>query len=159
MKRIYLLVFPIAIVMLSSCNNSQKSADKNTSDTIGMAEKFEKISSNCYLAVNGADSARLTLKDLNGKVEGEMSFNFATKEDNSGTFTGEFKGDTLFVEYSFKLHNSSTQYLNPQVFLKNGNKLAQGSGELFTYLGKTTFKEHSKINFENNFVFEPSDCK
>ena len=156
MKKLNLYFLPIAILIISSCNSNQKSSNQ---DTAGLADSFKTVSPKCYQAVIGQDSAFLTIKEIDGKVAGELSFNFFNKgkEDNHGTISGAFKGDTLFVDYSFILNK--TTYLNPQIFLRKGTQLAQGSGELFTYLGKTTFKEGTKIDFESNFIFEPVDCK
>ena len=156
MKKISLFFLPIAILAISSCNSNQKSVNQDTST---LTDSFKTVSPKCYQSVIGQDSAFLTIKEIDGKVAGELSFNFfsKSKEDNHGTFTGAFKGDTLFVDYSFILNK--TTYLNPQVFLRKGDKLAQGSGELFTYLGKTSFKEGTKIDFESNFIFEPMECK
>jgi hypothetical protein len=95
---------------------------------------------------------------LKGKnVTGDLSFNFEKKQKTQGQISGEFIGDTLFVDYNFKIDGNA--YKNPQVFLKKDKKLLQGSGELEVYLGRTYFKKGIPINFDKGFVFQLSDCK
>ncbi|MEO5911980.1 MAG: hypothetical protein ABIP95_13900 [Pelobium sp.] len=150
MKKSILFILPIAFALFSCNQNSKTATESNTNDSLGGEVQ-------CYSAVNGADSATLKTSKKNGRIVGELAFNFSKKDDTQGTISGEFKGDTLFLEYSFIY--KGTEYNNPQVFLKKGAKLLQGSGELETMLGRTYFKKDVPINFEEGFAFEPSNCK
>ncbi len=144
-----LSIFLLSLIAIATACNQDKPKDDGSVSTSGGRE-------NCYLAVTGNDSASLSLDTLNGKVKGTLAFNFAEKDDLNGDIRGEFKGDTLFVDYAFK-HKEAVSN-NPLVFLKVGDKLVQGSGEIETYLGKTYFSNHSQIKFEGGFEFEPTDC-
>ena len=157
MKKIHLLLLPMAILMIFSCNRNQKLADQNNQDTVGLGDKLEVASPKCYQAVNNADSAFLKIGEVNGEIKGELSFNFAQKEDTNGTVVGAFKGDTLFVDYNYTL--KGVTYKNPQAFLLKGDQLMQGKGELSIYLGRTTFNKDTPIDFTEGFVFNLAECK
>ncbi len=149
MKKTFALILSSALLILTACNNNKQS-EANVTDTA----KVENLQ--CYLAVSNADSAMLSIGKENVKTVGKLAFNFSEKDDTNGSVSGEFNGDTLFVEYAFKY--KGTKYSNPQVFLMKGDSLVQGHGDMRTMLGRTYFEDHSKITFDG-FVFKPSDCK
>lgn len=141
---------------LFGCNNSNTNvvATDSISDVL--------LSSNCYLAVDGKDTAYLNIKTSEkGKITGDLVVNYSFKPKNSGTIEGEFVGDTLFVDYTF---TTGTYYekvnKNPMAFLKSGNRLIVGIGVIETSLGKSYFVKDKGINFEKGrFIFDPIECK
>ena len=145
-----LSIFLLSLIAIATACNQNKPKDNAN------VESSSESAKQCYAAVTGKDSAFLSLDTLSSEVKGTLAFNFAEKDDLSGDVRGEFKGDTLFVDYAFK-HKEAVSN-NPLVFLKVGDKLVQGSGEIETYLGKTYFSNHSQIKFEGGFEFEPTDC-
>ncbi|OAQ40536.1 hypothetical protein A5893_06195 [Pedobacter psychrophilus] len=152
MKNPFLTVGVVSLIILSSCNSNSKKAESKDS-----VETFTMKNASCFRAISNTDTATLNYDQNGKKVVGELTFKFKDKENTSGTVIGEFKGDTLFVDYTFKL--KGTEYKNPQVFLMQGNNLLQGAGELEVYVGRTYFKKSVPIIFKNGFVFEPADCK
>jgi hypothetical protein len=152
MKNSFLLIGAVSLIGLASCNTNTKKAELKDS-----VEKFTLENASCYKAISNTDTATLNYDQKGKKVVGELAFNFKGKENTKGTIVGEFKGDTLFVDYTFKL--KGTEYKNPQVFLLQGYNLLQGAGELEVYVGRTYFKKSVPINFKNGFVFEPIECK
>ncbi len=80
--------------------------------------------------------------------------------DKIGDITGEFRGDTLFVDYSFiQGTNDKVKFKNPMAFLKKGNDLNLGSGKILTYLGKSYFAKDTPIEFEKvKYKFTTVDC-
>jgi hypothetical protein len=147
MKKLFIISSVVGATMLYSCSQNKQKAENTQEDP---------IEHSCYQSVVGKDSAALTIHQINDKIEGELSFNFFEKDDSKGQIRGEFKGDTLFVDYDFSAEGVNSR--NPLVFLKKDGKLHQGYGEIETYLGKTYFKDHSALKFENGFVFEAIDC-
>jgi hypothetical protein len=126
------------------------------------ATSLDSANMQCYGAVEGVDSATLKLiTDKTGKVTGSLLINYLEKGDSYGDLLGKFNGDTLFVDYSFQIGSTNkTFYKNPLAFLKKDGKLMMGVGQIETFLGKSSFVDHSKINFERGrFNFSPQDCK
>jgi hypothetical protein len=152
MKNLFLLFGVASLITLASCTSNTKKAESKDS-----VEIFTLKNANCFKAVSNADTATLKFDQKGKKVIGELAFKIKDKENTNGTIIGAFKGDTLFVDYTFKLKGK--EYKNPQVFLKQENNLLQGAGELEVYVGRTYFKKTVPINFKNGFVFEPTDCK
>jgi hypothetical protein len=151
MKRsaLYFLLF---FIVLYSCNrNGGDSAGENATPEIDSV-------SQCFVAVAGADSATLTLKEQ-GRIEGSLSFYFAEKDDMTGKIAGTFIGDTLYVDYSYRLGDGQEYFQNPLVFLRKDGKLYQGYGEVTSTYGRSHFDKNKPIDFTKGFVFDPVDCK
>jgi hypothetical protein len=151
-----------AILLLTSAsfgcnqNNSQntKEAIKKPKETV--------ISKACYSAIDEDDIASLTYETLsNGKIKGNMVINYKDKGKNDGTIEGKFRGDTLFVDYTFKIGTENpTVYKNPLALLKKDSTLVLGVGQIETYLGKSDFVKGKEIRFDRSrFIFSPTACK
>lgn len=153
MKKLIYSISTLATLTFFACGNQTKTV--NNQDSLSLDSNSDNAT--CYMAVNNTDTAYLKINQKGKNVTGDLSFNFEKKQKTKGQISGEFIGDTLFVDYNFKIDGNA--YKNPQVFLKKDKKLLQGSGELEVYLGRTYFKKGIPINFDKGFVFELSDCK
>lgn len=164
MKQIvYFLAFT-AFLFVLSCNQD-KSKSKQTDKDIAKAD----ISDQCFLAVHEKDTADLKIRTAkDGKVTGDLVIKYGELKPNAlekglnrGAIEGKFRGDTLFADYTFTSGTKDkTIYKNPLAFLKRGEQLILGVGEIETYVGRTYFKNDKPINFEiGKFRFEPVDCK
>ncbi len=151
----YFALFVSAFLL--SCNqstekNKQAGEIKMTLDSSTME---------CYQAIDGVDTGSLKLStDAKGKVTGPLIINYLDKGDSNGQINGNFRGDTLFVHYTFKIGSNKTTYKNPLAFLKKDGKLILGVGQIETFLGVSRFVKGKPINFERGrFSFVPLDCK
>jgi hypothetical protein len=156
MKRSIYLFGIVASGLLYSCSQG---SDKRKE--IG-ATKLDSANMQCYVAVDGVDSASLKLiTDKTGKVTGSLLINYQEKGDSYGEILGKFKGDTLFVDYSFQIgETNKTFYKNPLALLKKDGKLLMGVGQIETFLGKSSFVDNRKISFDRGrFNFSAADCK
>lgn len=140
----------LGLAFLSSCGNANKTASQQQAEV-----KPENMK--CYQAIDGADTAHLSVGSVKDKVMGDLSFNFKEKQNTSGTIEGSYHGDTLFVDYSYKING--TNFKNPLVFLKEDSTFYQGYGTIITYLGRTSFDKKVPIDFTKGFVFKQTDCK
>lgn len=156
MKKLIPLSFILFAGLILSCNQNQTSSTKSEDSALVPKHK-DALERQCFEAISGRDTAILKLNNLNGKITGKLSFNFYEKDDSDGDISGEFKGDTLFVDYIFKSEGRISK--NPLAFLKKDEKLYQGYGDIETYLGKTYFKNNAALAFENGFVFETTNCE
>lgn len=144
------LMLPLAFSCGQGSNNAQKTI-KLSADTVKQ----------CYTAAYEKDSAFLNLNIIDSnKIEGNLTVNYAEKPHNNGIVRGEFKGDTLFVDYTFKTGNNTTEFSNPLAFLKKGDTLVMGVGVIETSMGRSYFAKDKPINFERGkFNFAPAACK
>lgn len=83
MKKLTLLSIIVTALFFQSCNQGNNTAV--VVDTV-----FTKT---CYIAVDGKDTARMTLKTFSKGAKGKLLFNFYKKDKNEGVITGSFKGD------------------------------------------------------------------
>ena len=155
MKRFVPYFAILAIPVLFSCNQeSNKGVANDKADSV--------LNTTCYQAIDGVDTAKMNVDETAaGKIKGKLYIKFEEKGPNDGTFEGEFRGDTLFVDYSFTINTTNkTVYKNPLAFLKKDGKLLMGVGQIQTTLGRSFFVKGKPIDFEKGrFQFAPVDCK
>lgn len=154
MKKLNLFCFLLISIGFTSCNNKEKAAEK--------AENAEKPTTvQCYQSKYENDSISLKINSFkDGKVTGDMIMKIADMPEKTGQINGEFRGDTLFVDYSFSEATSKkTIYKNPMALLKRQNELVLGNGQIETYLGRSYFKKGEPIDFDNvKYKFTAVDC-
>jgi hypothetical protein len=115
-----------------------------------------------FLALPLMFSCNQTEKKSEGcKITGHLLINYIDKGKNEGLISGAYKGDTLFVDYTFKIGTENkTMYKNPLAFLKKDGKLILGVGQIETSMGKSYFVKGKPIDFEKGrFTFDTAVCK
>ncbi|WP_097133097.1 hypothetical protein [Pedobacter xixiisoli] len=146
----------LALPLAYSCGQGgNKESKEETSKVVADTVK------QCYTASFEGDSAILDLKVIDSvKVIGDLVIKYAEKPHNNGIVRGEFKGDTLYVDYSFKTGQNKQEFSNPLVFLKQGTNLKMGVGVIETSFGRSYFAKDKPINFERGkFDFVTTECK
>jgi len=153
MKNLGLFCLLLAFIGLESCNKKPKDVDVKA-----LSEKPTSVQ--CYKALYEQDTLDLKVNTLkNGKVTGELVMKVLNKAKKVGKIAGEFRGDTLFVDYSFISGLDKAIYKNPMALLKRGNELILGNGKIETYLGTSYFAKGKPIDFDNvKYKFTPVDC-
>jgi hypothetical protein len=119
------------------------------------------ISVVCYKAMYEKDTIDLKINILKGdKITGNMEMKIIDMPVRKGKIVGEFRGDTLFVDYSFSQGpNDRKVFKNPMAMLKKGNELILGNGKIETYLGRSYFAKDTPIDFEKvKYKFTTVDC-
>lgn len=149
MKKSIFLFSGIALLILQSCSSGNHNTE--VKDTV-----FTKT---CYVAVDGKDTARLTLNTFSKGVKGKLLVSYYRKAKNEGDIKGIFKGDTLLVDYGFRVGDQKTWYKNPLAFLNQNGQLIMGIGQMQNTWGRTYFKKGEPIDFKSGrFIFEPVPC-
>jgi hypothetical protein len=153
MKNLSLFCLLLACIVLESCNKNPKDVDVK-------ALSEEPTSVQCYKALYEKDTLELKVNTLkSGKITGEMVMKVLNKAKKVGKIAGEFRGDTLFVDYSFVSGLDKAIYKNPMALLKKGNELILGNGKIETYLGTSYFAKGQPIDFDNvKYKFTTVDC-
>ena len=157
--RIASITFTCALIIVTyGCNsgnqNKQSQADSASTNNVILSRE-------CYLAVDGADTAYLRIENrAKSKVTGTLLINYSGNPNNNGTLSGEFRGDTLFADYTFTIGQNKTVNRNPLAFLKDGSRMTLGVGTIETYLGRSYFAKGKPIEFERGrFKFEATTCE
>jgi len=152
MKNLGLFCLLLACIGLESCNKKPKDVD---------AQAEKPVSVQCYKALYEQDTIELKINTLTtGKITGDMVMKVFNKAEKVGKIAGEFRGDTLFADYSFTLvANDKVTYKNPMALLKRGNELILGNGKIETYLGASYFAKGQPIDFDSvKYKFSAVDC-
>lgn len=151
----HLAVAFLSLPLMYSCGQGGNQETKKESSKIADTVK------QCYTSAYEGDSATLNLNIIDStKVEGSLVINYAEKPKNDGIVRGEFKGDTLFVDYTFKIGEGKTEFSNPLALLKQADSLKMGVGQIETSYGRSYFVKGKPINFERGkFSFIPTECK
>jgi len=114
-------------------------------------------SQNCYTYVKGKDTAMLTLLTTGKVSTGELEYKWFEKDRNKGMIEGEMYGDTLVASYTF--NSEGQQSVRQVAFLKKGDQLLEGTGDVADMNGKVQFKDLSKLSFGKSVVFQKVACK
>ncbi|MGN6439617.1 MAG: hypothetical protein ACTHMM_24030 [Agriterribacter sp.] len=155
--RFLCLYFFSALTM--ACNNN-KTADDTAAivDSSAAATPGEPANNSlCYAYTNNKDSILLHLTTEGNKVTGNMVYSLFEKDKNTGTIEGEIKGDTIFMNYTFLSEGISS--IREIAFLKKGNTLSEGFGEVEQQDNKTVFKNKSLLSFSQNIVLQQTPCE
>lgn len=142
-KNLYLIILLFPLIIM--CKNSNKQGRSSVEKALAEAPQTH------YLAVDGKDSAFLTLSDDTSKrIIGHLTIRYEEQAANDGTFGGSYRGDTLFVNYSFYLgRDSSRIFTNPLAFLKSKDSVILGTGKIITNMGRSSLDTKAGISFKN----------
>ncbi len=139
------------VFCLMACNNQAKN---NTSSQ--NATKLNEPITNCYSYFKDSNQVSLKITVVENKVTGDLTYKYFQKDKNIGKIDGEIRGDTLFADYNFK--SEGVNSVREVAFLKNGNQLNEGYGEVLEKSGKMVFKNRAGLNFENKMPLIKTDC-
>jgi hypothetical protein len=157
MKNLALSCLLLAFIGLQGCKKNE--TPKSGEATKVQAEK--PISVQCYKALYEKDTLELKMNTLkSGKITGDMVMKISDMPKKVGKIAGEFRGDTLFVSYTFIQGTyDKITYKNPMAFLKRGNELIVGNGKIETTMGASYFVKGEPIDFERvKYKFTTVDC-
>ncbi len=113
--------------------------------------------SSCYELVQQRDTIKLHLKTRGINVDGQLAYNNYEKDDNVGRFSGVMKGDTLIADYTYMSEGKTS--VREEIFLRRGDYLVKGTGEITEKGNKQCFLDHGAISFESGMHLARVDCK
>ena len=104
----------------------------------------------CYLSADGRDTVSLSYEQKGDTISGRLRYKNYEKDSSAGTVTGEVRGDTLVLEYTFQSEGMTS--ISQLAFLKKDEQLVQGFGPIEEKDGKVTFKELAQVKFDQQSV-------
>jgi len=158
MKNAALFFLLAACAGLQSCKDDQKQKEAEALK----AESEKVVSTECYQAIYEEDTINLNVSTLkNGKIGGNLVMKVANVSEKNGDIKGEFRGDTLFVDYTFTdTANKNKTFKNPMAFLKRDKQLILGNGSMQTTMGVTYLLKDKPIDFDRvKYKFDSINCK
>lgn len=151
-----ILVFSMAVASFASCG---KKEEKQVVTEQEMEQPEIVIQDKeCYLWTSkGKDTIKMSVTTANGgNVSGDLEYNFFEKDGNTGKFSGVAKGDTLYVTYDFE--SEGMKSTRESAFLKQGNNLIEGFGEVETNGNSQTFKDKKALKFDAGITLKKVEC-
>jgi hypothetical protein len=143
-----LIFLPLLFSLCTACNQNASSLKSDL-----------KLTEKCFLAIYEQDTAHLNLIFTGAKVQGELQINYADGKNYNGFLKGLTKGDTLLLDYDFKINGINQWYRNPLALLKRSSLLILGDGKVDVRWGTGVFDKIIPINYENaKFVFKEMAC-
>ncbi|MBS7253047.1 hypothetical protein [Flavobacterium branchiicola] len=122
------------------------------------AEIIEPAGDQCYeWKSNGSVIAMSFNVNSHQEVNGKLSYNLVVKDKNEGTLIGNMKGDTLIADYTFMSEGVSS--VREVVFLQKDGALIEGYGDVASANDKVTFKDKTKLKFDQKNTLTKVDCK
>jgi hypothetical protein len=158
MKNLVLSCTLLVCLGFQSCKKNEDTKAVEAAKAI--SEK--PVSVQCYKAVYEKDTIDITLNTLkSGKITGNMVMKVANAPERTGDIKGEFRGDTLFADYTFvDSTNKNKTFKNPLAFLKRENQLILGNGTMQTTMGVTYLVKDQPIDFDRvKYKFTTAECK
>lgn len=149
----------IIISIISSCQSDSKKYTTVDSTIMSEQQKDYKIPDECFTYDNNKGSTGKLLIYGTGanRVLGQLSYIIDGKDKNSGDFYGYMMGDTIIVDYKFQ---SEGVYSHREVaWLRKGDQLLEGYGDVKEVNGDVKFKNVRKLIFGKSIVFTKTNCK
>jgi len=148
----------IASALFASCQGgTAKKTQAKIDSTIVTNSETTANAATCYQYVKNRDTANLSLIEKADSISGNLGYNLYEKDKNAGTISGVVKGDTLIADYTFQ--SEGRESVRQVAWLKKGNQLLEGFGDVEEINGKTKFKDLATLKFDSGLVFSQADCK
>jgi hypothetical protein len=157
MKNLGLFCLLLTCIGVISCKNNES----EKIDEVLKAPAEKPISVGCYQAIYEEDTLDLKINTFkNGEITGDMVMAISNMPKKVGEIAGEFRGDTLFASYTFIQGGYKEKtYKNPMAFLKRGDELILGNGQIQITLGASHFVKGEPIDFDKvKYKFTAVDC-
>jgi len=157
MKKLIISSLLLSCIGLQSCKNDQSQKEVENTKT----ETDKPVNVQCYQAIYETDIVDLKLNTLkSGKITGNLVMKISGSPEKTGEIEGEFRGDTLFADYTFiEGTNKNKKFKNPLAFLKREEGLILGNGTMQTTMGVTYLVKDKPIDFDRvKYKFTTIDC-
>lgn len=123
-----------------------------------VAETKVSTEKNCYLAVLGKDSVKLTLNSFGDKLSGNLIYDPYQTDSSFGTVDGIKSGDTVKLHYRFESEGMVSH--RDVYFLEKDGKLLEGFGEVRQINDSMMiFDNPSALKYGNSYILDKVDCK
>ncbi|HLP20142.1 MAG TPA: hypothetical protein VK174_07575 [Chitinophagales bacterium] len=141
-------------VLLSACNNKPQAVEETEAVNMDTTTVTTAVTNsiNCYAFTSKGLTVNMYIEQYGEEVTGRLTYDFAEKDDNEGLLKGRFYGDTLIADYAFK--SEGTTSIREVAFIKKGNQLTEGYGDVAEKDGKMVFKNRSSLSFTGTALNE-----
>lgn len=155
-------VFPSfgMVVLLLSCGTGSQNTIEQEEQEIVQENQEERMSAtgpSCYLFATDRDTVYLKLNPpINGKVTGDLNYDFFERDGNTGFIEGEIHRDTLIADYTFLSEGLIS--VREVGFLLGEDQVMEGYGDVEEKDGRMVFWHKDSLDFSNGLIMPEVPC-
>ncbi|OXA97959.1 hypothetical protein B0A75_14900 [Flavobacterium oncorhynchi] len=158
MKKLLILTTLILTVLVSCKKTTDTEPVQITPSAPKEAQIEEPAGDQCYALRTNGNVIELSFNvNSHQEVNGKLNYNISGKDKNEGTLIGNMKGDTLIADYTFTSEGVSS--VREVAFLQKDGALIEGFGDVIQANDKVTFKDKTKLKFDQKNTLTKVDCK
>lgn len=151
----YIITLCLALLVFGCKTKEKENVEESTG--IGTVEApVYTLEVGCYAYDGNGNHLLLEITEINNSILGNLSYNFAGKDANSGTFAGMLQDSILIGKYTFISEGTEGNTREVAFLWKNG-QLIEGFGELDE--NGTSFKDMNNLQFSSNMPLSKTDCE
>lgn len=159
-------IFFIALLFFVACNSKDeantdavapKDIKEDTITELRYVAKTPTLLPGCYGWAVGRDTATLELQVTEGRVTGNLVYDWSEKDRNSGTLQGLFQDSLLVANYTFQSEGMAS--VREVVFKVKGDSLIEGFGDFNTSGDTIKYKNKARLQFQNDRPFIKGTCR
>ncbi|WP_179348003.1 hypothetical protein [Winogradskyella pacifica] len=154
-RKVVLLTF-VAFTFFNCKNKEDK--PEETIKEVPMEEEVvitPTLEKGCYMYSENGSLVNMEITKNDNPVEANLTYAFAEKDKNKGSFTGEFNDGKLVGTYTFQ--SEGVESKRQVTFMLKDNQLVEGYGELDET--GTMFKDVNSVNYSSTMPLSKTDCK
>lgn len=153
MKKLTLLFFT-ALTMLNCKNKEEKTENTTPQEVVTQEKSTAQLDLGCYVFNDGKNNVSFEIIENSSKIKGNLTYAFAEKDKNSGSFSGKLTDGILIGKYTFE--SEGKESVREVAFKVEGDKLIEGYGDLNE--DGTAFKDATNLNFTSKMPLAKTDC-
>lgn len=153
MKKIIALSF-IVLTMLGCRNRDPKTENLNESFTELADSTITLSEPACYVYNDDNNHISLEFNEIGPTCKGNLTYAFAEKDKNTGTFVGQLKDGILLADYTFQ--SEGMESVRQVAFKVSKDTLIEGYGDMNAE--GTAFKDIKQLSFTSTMPLVKSDC-
>ncbi len=151
------VVLMLSFAVFFSCKNKEEKPDdtmieETTEEDMVMTPTLEK---GCYIYNENGSMVNFEITKTDNPVEGNLTYAYAEKDKNTGTFSGNMNDGKLVGIYTFQSEGVESQ--RQIAFMLKDNQLVEGYGELNE--DGTIFKDANSVNYSSTTPLTKTDCQ
>ncbi|MGB3142627.1 MAG: hypothetical protein WBB24_00835 [Maribacter sp.] len=112
------------------------------------------LETGCYRYHENGNMVNLEITNNDNPVAANLTYAYAEKDKNTGTFTGEFNDGKLVGTYTFQ--SEGVESKRQVAFMLEDNQLVEGYGELNE--DGTLFKDVDSVKYSSTMPLTKMDC-
>ena len=156
--RIIASILYITLICFVACKkqSSAEASSSTAADSTSVDSNKSSAVVTCYEEIAGQDTFRLRIERTGSAARGTLEYLFFEKDEATGDFFGQMKGDTLIADYAFMSEGVSS--LRQIAFILFRDKAVEGNGPSKEENGMMVFENPGALTYGQGLNMQQVDC-